>query len=96
VTHKNPIKEAAGAVAYATGYMQSAVEGARVNPTLENKRHAKAAVAAHRAAVDRLEAMLAAAAYVLGQVAIAPYKAEIVASDIELYGRRLSVVEVAA
>lgn len=95
MTHKNPIEEAASALAYATGYMESAVERARTSPTLWDKRHAKEAVAAHRAAKDRLEAMLAAAAYVLGQISGAPYRAEIIADDIQQHGRRAGF-EVAA
>ena len=95
MTHKNPIQEAASAVAIVTGYMESAVAYALSNPTAENKREAQAAKQTHKLATMRLEAMLVGAAYAVSQVAIAPYKAEIVAGDVELYGR-LAGIEVAA
>lgn len=95
MTHKNPISEASCAVAITSGRMESEAFLARMNPTAKNKRLAKEAKQAHKMAVFRLEAIIAGAAYALEQVAIAPYKAEIVASDIELYGS-LSGVGVAA
>ncbi|MCZ8080307.1 MAG: hypothetical protein O9289_17450 [Rhodobacteraceae bacterium] len=95
MTHKNPIQEASSAVAVAAGNMESAVSYARSNLTAENKRVAKEAKEAHKTATIRMEAMLAGAAYALQQVAIAPYEAQIVADDIELFSR-LSGVEVAA